>query len=73
MMLKILMPSLSELVNADYASVKSAESERLINKSLSGLIPSAAPELLQISGIPGAGKSYFLCRASQKELPVFEF
>lgn len=70
MMLKILMPSLSELVNADYASVKSAEGERLINKSLSGLIPSAAPELLQISGIPGAGKSTF-CAAHPKKNYLF--
>lgn len=69
-MLKVLMPSINELVNADYASVKSAETERLINKSLSGLIPSSAPELLQVSGIPGAGKSTY-CAAHIKKNYLF--
>ncbi len=65
-MLKVLMPSLKELISADYKDIKSPESERLIAESLSGIQPSAAPELLQISGIPGAGKSTF-CAKHQQE------
>lgn len=69
-MLKVLMPSLKELVTQDYASVKSAESERLINESLKGLKPVQKPELLQVSGIPGAGKSTF-CATHAKENFLF--
>ncbi len=69
-MLKILMPSLKELVTGEYASVRSEESERLISESLKGLTSSPAPELLQISGIPGAGKSTF-CAAHQKKNYLF--
>lgn len=69
-MLKVLMPSLKELVNADYASIKSAESEWLINESLKSVTSVQKPELLQISGIPGAGKSTF-CAAHQKKNYLF--
>ena len=58
-MLKVLMPSLNQLINADYKAVKTPETEALIKQSLQGLVPSAQPELRQISGIPGSGKSTF--------------
>ena len=58
-MLQSLMPSLKELISADYLSVKTAESERIIGDSLKGLIPVSRPQLKQISGIPGAGKSTY--------------
>ncbi|MCM1324682.1 MAG: ATP-binding protein [Acetobacter sp.] len=69
-MLKVLMPSITQLVTADYASIKTAESEKLINDSLRGLTPVIHPELLQISGIPGAGKSTF-CAANMKKNYLF--
>ena len=59
LMLKVLMPSLNQLINADYKAVKTPETEALIKQSLQGLVPSAQPELRQISGIPGSGKSTF--------------
>lgn len=58
-MLKVIMPSIKELVNSDYSSIKTEETETLINKTLSGLKTVKEPELLQISGIPGAGKSTY--------------
>lgn len=58
-MLKTLMPSLPELISADYQAVKSKESEELIASLLCGLTPVKNPELRQISGIPGSGKSTF--------------
>ncbi len=58
-MLKILMPSLKELINSDYNAIKNEETEQLIAKSLYGIKASDKPELLQISGIPGSGKSTF--------------
>ncbi len=61
-MLKTLMPSLNLLINADYKAIKNKESEEIIAKSLQGLQPVAKPELRQISGIPGAGKSTFCAK-----------
>jgi len=58
-MLKTLMPSLRELINADYKTIKTAETERLINSFLQGVKPVEKPELRQISGIPGSGKSTY--------------
>lgn len=53
------MPSINQLITTDYKNVKNAESERLIAAALKGLYPVKNPELRQISGIPGAGKSTF--------------
>ena len=61
-MLKTLMPSLSQLITADYKSIKTAESEKIISSLLRGLQTVEIPELRQISGIPGAGKSTY-CQA----------
>ena len=61
-MLKTLMPSLKELISSDYNSIKTAETESLIRKFMQNLVPSAHPELLQISGIPGAGKSTYCAK-----------
>ena len=58
-MLKTLMPSLPQLITADYKSVKTKESEKIIASMLAGLQPVTKPELRQISGIPGAGKSTY--------------
>lgn len=64
------MPSLNKLVTADYQTVKSEESERLINESLRGLNSEQHPKLLQVSGIPGAGKSTY-CATHQKKNFLF--
>ena len=61
-MLKTLMPSLPQLITADYKSIKTVESEKLISSMLKGLQAVEKPELRQISGIPGAGKSTY-CQA----------
>ena len=53
------MPSLSQLITADYKTIKTAESEKIIAQSLKNLMSVEKPELRQISGIPGAGKSTF--------------
>ena len=61
-MLTVLMPSLNKLVSYDYESIKNKESEAIIAQSLKGLIPVKNPELLQVSGIPGAGKSTYCAK-----------
>lgn len=58
-MLKTLMPSINLLINTDYKAIKSKETEAIIAESLQGLKSVANPELRQISGIPGAGKSTY--------------
>lgn len=65
-MLKILMPSLKELVTSDYQAVQNDETESLIAECFIGLSPSSEPKLLQVSGIPGSGKSTF-CAAYPKK------
>lgn len=67
------MPSLKELINADYKAVKSAETERLIAQMLAGLKASTEPELLQVSGIPGSGKSTFCAQNSQQGFLYLSF
>lgn len=72
-MLQTLMPSINQLVTADYKSIKSAESERLINQVLSGLYPVKHPELRQISGIPGSGKSTYCATHLPKNFAMISF
>lgn len=64
-MLKVLMPSLNKLVNSEYQAIKTEETERVISSLLSGLTKVDTPVLLQVSGIPGSGKSTY-CKANQK-------
>ncbi len=61
-MLKTLMPSLNQLITADYKSIKTPETEALISRFLKGLTPVPNPELRQISGIPGSGKSTYCAK-----------
>ena len=63
-MLSVLMPSLCNLVDKDYSSIKNDETEVLIQSMLQGLKGVKTPTLLQVSGIPGAGKSTY-CKAHQ--------
>lgn len=67
------MPSLNELISTDYASIKTAESERLIAASLRGLQSIEKPELLQVSGIPGAGKSTYCATHQRKNFLFLSF
>ncbi|MBR5154344.1 MAG: zeta toxin family protein [Alphaproteobacteria bacterium] len=53
------MPSLNKLVNKEYQSLKTNETEAIIASQLNGLKSSDTPVLLQVSGIPGAGKSVY--------------
>ena len=52
------MPSIVNLVSIDYKSIKSQETERIIETALR-VKPSASPKLMQVSGVPGAGKSTY--------------
>lgn len=63
-MIKILMPSLNSLVDKDYLFLKNEETESLIKSMLKSLHPVPNPTILQISGIPGSGKSTY-CKTHQ--------
>ena len=58
-MLKNLMPSLNMLIDKDYMFFKTEETEVLISSILSQLTPVSKPVIMQVSGIPGAGKSTY--------------
>lgn len=73
MMLEAMMPSLKGLVSSDYGKIKTKESERLIEESLKGLYGANEPQLLQVSGIPGAGKSTFCARHLGKNVLFISF
>lgn len=69
-MLKTLMPSITELVSFSYEDIKTDKTESLIAEILEGYTPSSHPKLIQISGIPGSGKSTY---CSNHKLPNFLF
>ena len=58
-MLKELMPSLPEILDSAYDDIKTFETDSIIQQSLQGVSSKENPILLQISGIPGAGKSTY--------------
>ncbi len=58
-MLKDLMPSLAEILTISYDDIKTSETDNIIQQSLQGITSKENPILLQISGIPGAGKSTY--------------
>lgn len=72
-MLKTLMPSINSLISADYKAIKSKESEAIIAENLRGLTPVIKPELRQVSGIPGAGKSTFCATHCPKNFLFLSF
>ena len=72
-MLKTLMPSINQLITSDYKAIKSKETEAIIADNLRGLQPVAQPELRQISGIPGAGKSTFCATHQLKNFLFLSF
>ena len=62
LMLKVLMPSLNQLINADYKAVKTPETEALIKQSLQGI----AADIRN----PRFRQKHVLCRAFAAEFPV---
>ena len=59
-----LMPSIKKLIAYDYKDIKSPLYENIITEILVGVHPTPKPQLIQVGGIPGAGKSTF-CRQMQ--------
>ena len=67
-MLNVLMPSLKELVTSQYKDIKTLQTENIINTILKGYKPVPQPELIQVSGGPGSGKSTY---CNQQSCPNF--
>lgn len=65
-----LMPSIKQLVSYDYQDIKSPQYEEIIREILAGVHPSPRPILVQVGGIPGAGKSTF-CRYFQNSKSIY--
>ncbi len=62
MLLTDLIPDISLLIPQSYEEIKTPETEKLLASFLTQAETSAAPKLIHMSGIPGAGKSTFYRR-----------
>lgn len=65
MQLTTLMPDIVELIPYEYAAIQSAVYDKIIENLLAEVAQSKTPLLLQVGGIPGAGKSTF-CKNLKK-------
>ncbi len=65
-----LMPSIKSLVLFNYKDIKNSVYETIITETLAGAHPTPRPMLVQVGGIPGAGKSTF-CRHLQNSNSVY--
>ena len=74
-MLKLsdLMPSVNKLIPYDYAAIKNSAFEHILDKSLSTAPSQSHPEFVQVSGVPGAGKSTFCRRYAQADKVMISF
>lgn len=59
MLLKSLMPQISNLIPCEYAEIQTSEYEQIIATALHALQSAQAPHIIHTLGIPGAGKSTF--------------
>lgn len=55
-----LMPSIGQLIEYDYKTIQTPESDAYVTSCLQGVPQSVSPHFVQISGIPAAGKSTFI-------------
>lgn len=65
-----LMPSIKKLVSYDYKDIRSAVYENVIKEAMAGVHPTPKPQLIQVGGIPGAGKSTF-CQQLQSPDSIY--
>lgn len=68
-----LMPSLDGLVAYGYSEIKNYGYEDIIEGFLSGLKPEDYPHFVQVSGIPGAGKTTHAKKILQKNFAFIAF
>ena len=67
------MPSVNQLIPCDYAEVKNSTFEHILDKALSTAPAQPHPEFVQVSGVPGAGKSTFCRRYAQADKVMISF
>ena len=74
-MLKLtdLMPSVIKLIPYDYQAIKNTTFEQILNKALSFSAPQSRPCFIQVSGIPGSGKSTLCQRHAQGNQVMISF
>lgn len=65
-----LMPDVTALIPYEYEKIKTPLYEQIIENILRKKETSSAPLFVQVSGIPGAGKSTF-CKERQSDVSVF--
>ena len=73
MRLQVLMPQIGKLIPYEYEQIKTPMYEDIIEEQLSYGRAQNSPYFLQISGIPGAGKSAFSRHHKDKDALYISF
>lgn len=60
MNIKELMPSIAQLIAYEYDAIQNPAYDALIQSHVAPIKPASSPRFIQVSGIPGAGKSTFI-------------
>lgn len=60
MTIEDIMPSIKELVEYNYNTIKNPKYDTLIAQYIQNIKSSSSPKFIQVSGIPGSGKTTFI-------------
>lgn len=72
MKLDELMPDIYQMISCDYQSIKSVDFETVLASVQKGMKSKDVPDLIQVSGMPAAGKSTY-CQQFLKENPDYVY
>lgn len=72
MKLETLMPDIYKLIPYDYQQIKTNVYEDILTQSTQTSAASEKPKLIQVSGIPGSGKSTY-CQSFLQQNPHFTY
>ncbi|MDD3668832.1 MAG: zeta toxin family protein [Alphaproteobacteria bacterium] len=68
-----LMPSITRLIDYEYDAIRNPAYDALIQAHLEAARPVELPQFVQVSGIPGAGKSTFIANRDFSDFFILSF